>query len=79
MKNSLTILDVRRHKPGSRFLVQTENIIAEVEVAQPDRGVVLIASTTRKRRYHRPIPILRVGEEFLGEPVEKITRMKPRS
>ncbi len=78
MKNSLTILNVRRRKPGERFLIQTENIVAEVEVAQPDRGVVLIASNQRKRRYHRPIPELRVGREFLGEPILRIKRMQPR-
>jgi len=79
MKNSLIILDVRRQKPGDRFLIKTDNIVAEVEVAQPDKGVVLIASSTRKRRYHRPIPILRVGRNsFLGEPVVTIERMKTR-
>ncbi len=79
MKPFLTILDVRRRKRGERFLIQTENIVAEVEVAQPDRSVVLIASSARKRRYHRPIPVLRVGREFLGEEITKIKRMKPRT
>ena len=78
MKNTLTILNVKRRQPGERFLVQTENIVAELEVAQPDRGVVLIASNQRKRRYHRPIPELRVGGQFLGERITRIKRMKAR-
>lgn len=79
MKNSLIILDVKTQKPGERFLIKTENIVAEVEVATPERSVVLIASSTRKRRYHKPIPVIQVGDHFEGEPILSITRMKKRA
>jgi len=76
MRTSLITLDVRRQKPGERFLVETQNIVAELEVATPELGVALIASSLRKRRYHEAVPIIRLGRDFLGEPVKRITRMK---
>lgn len=80
MMNSLTIMDVRLQQRGDRFLVKTKNVIAELEVAQPDRGVVLLATNLRQRRWHkRVVGVFQVGENFYGEPIKSIQRMKPRT
>lgn len=79
MKNCLTILDVREQHRGDRFLVKTEGLTAELEVAQPDRGVVLIATNRRQHRWHKQvIGVFQLGDNFYGEPVVTIQRMKPR-
>lgn len=75
----LKILDVREQHRGDRFLVKTENLTAELEVAQPDRAVVLIATNRRQHRWHKQvIGVFQIGDHFYGEPVVTIQRMKPR-
>jgi hypothetical protein len=79
MKNCLTILDVRLQRRGDRFLVKTTNLIAELEVAHPTRGVVLIATNRRQHRWHKQVVgVFQVGDNFYGEPVVTIQRMKSR-
>lgn len=63
-------------EPGSRFLIQTDKYLYEIEVVDPERSVVFVAGEKHPQRFHTRFGPVAVGETTKGETILSITRSK---